>query len=129
LYEIEYFSTSYNSIIKMNKRRCIKTEEKDLILFLLLKAGLKTENYDLPENVEEYEGYVMGSIGLGNPDIAAYDGDIIQAKYLDTDNIPVIITLTKDTNGQLLDLDFWKEDFSKLLKYPLPSELAIIDIN
>jgi hypothetical protein len=113
----------------MNKRRCIKTEEKDLILFLLLKAGLKTENYDLPENVEEYEGYVMGSIGLGNPDIAAYDGDIIQAKYLDTDNIPVIITLTKDTNGQLLDLDFWKEDFSKLLKYPLPSELAIIDIN
>jgi hypothetical protein len=34
-----------------------------------------------------------------------------------------MITLTHDTEGQLLDLDFWKTDFSKLLKYPTLGEI------
>ena len=57
----------------------------------------------------------MGSISLGidnNPD--DYDGDLIQVEYTDSDGIVVVITLTKNNKNQLLDLDFWKEDFSEL---------------
>ncbi len=107
----------------MNERRKIKEEEINLIVFLLNKVGLTVDEYPINELVDEYEGYVMGSIGLGNPDISPYLGDLIQAKYIDSDGKDVAITLTMDENGQLLDLDFWKVDFSKLLVYPKPEDL------
>ena len=107
----------------MTKRRKIYNEEIELIMFLIEKANLKIEEFPITEDVEEYEGYVMGSISLGNPEIAPYAGDLIQAKYIDTDKVNVVITLTKDVNNQLLDLDFWKEDFSKLIQYPTPENL------
>ena len=107
----------------MAQRRKIKTNEQKLILFLLKKAGLNHSEFPINSEVEEYEGYVMGSIGIGDPNLSPYDGDIIQVKYIDSDHINVVITLTKDANNQLLDLDFWKEDFSKLIKYPSPEDL------
>ncbi|WP_407654650.1 DUF6984 family protein [Arcicella aquatica] len=33
------------------------------------------------------------------------------------------MTLTKNKNNQLLDLDFWKVDFSGLITYPKPEEV------
>jgi hypothetical protein len=101
----------------MNQTRKIRQNETDLIVFLLEKLNLNAADYPINEEVFEYEGGKMGSISLNNnPD--SYAGDLIQVEYIDTDNTPVMITLTHDTEGQLLDLDFWKTDFSKLLKYP-----------
>ena len=106
----------------MNQTRKIRQNEKDLILFLLKKLNLNVIDYPINEDVFEYEGGKMGSISLNNnPD--AYAGDLIQVEYIDTDNVPVMITLTHDAEGQLLDLDFWKTDFSKLLKYPALSDI------
>ena len=106
----------------MNQTRKIRQNEKDLILFLLKKLNLNVIDYLINEDVFEYEGGKMGSISLNdNPD--AYAGDLIQVEYIDTDNTPVMITLTHDTEGKLLDLDFWKTDFSKLIKYPALSEI------
>jgi hypothetical protein len=42
---------------------------------------------------------------------------------MDADKIPVVLSLTVDKNNQLLDLDFWKSDFSRLVKYPKPEDL------
>ncbi|MDP1816692.1 MAG: hypothetical protein Q8K92_19725 [Leadbetterella sp.] len=111
----------------MNERRKIKEEEINLIVFLLNKVGLTAVEYPINELVEEYEGYVMGSIGLGNPEVCPYAEDLIQAKYIDSDGKEVAITLTMDENGQLLDLDFWKVDFSKLLVYPKPENLFFVE--
>lgn len=108
----------------MGEKRKIRADEQELILFLLDKLGLDPENYPIREYVDEYEDGVMGSIGLGNSD-AIYDGDLIQVQYIDTDTTPVVITLTKDTRNQLLDLDFWKVDFSRLLSYPTPQQLIL----
>jgi len=108
----------------MLARRKIRENERNLIVFLLEKLNLGLENYPINEDVEEYEGGVMGSIGMGNPDTSPYAGDLIQANYVDSDGIAVVITLTKDTNNQLLDLDFWKVDFSKLITYPTPKDLS-----
>jgi hypothetical protein len=108
----------------MNQTRKIRQNERDLIVFLLEKLKLNVADYPINEDVFEYEGGKMGSISLNNnPD--AYAGDLIQVEYIDTDNMPVMITLTHDTEGQLLDLDFWKTDFSKLLKYPTIQEITM----
>jgi hypothetical protein len=112
----------------MLKRRKIRENEKKIILFLLEKLNLDPKEYPINEDVEEYEDGVMGSIGMRNPDISPYAGDLIQANYVDADGTSVVITLTKDTNNQLLDLDFWKVDFSKLITYPTPESLLFGEV-
>jgi hypothetical protein len=106
----------------MNDKRKIKEQEIVLIKFLLAHLNLNPDHYPISELVDEYEGGVMGSIGMGD-ETAQYAGDLIQVNYTDADNIPVVITLTYDTNNQLLDLDFWKSDFSKLIEYPKPEKI------
>ncbi len=105
--------------------RTIREEEKKIIEFLLTIKGFNHAEFPISESVHEYEGGVMGSISMQDSDGSNYSHDLIQAKYIDTDNTPVVITLTLDKEGKLLDLDFWKEDFSKLLLYPTPSQLTI----
>lgn len=106
----------------MNELRKIRNEEIDLIKFLLIKSDLDPNQFIINDMVDDYEGGRMGSIGLGKSE-AVYESDIIQAEYSDIDGSNVIISLTKDIENQLLDLDFWKVDFSKLLKYPKGIEL------
>ena len=111
----------------MEDRRKIREDERNLIAFLLGKLSLTTEQYPINEDVKEYEGGKMGSISMGNPDISPYKDDLIQAKYVDSDGTEVVITLTQCVNNQLLDLDFWKVDFSKLITYPKPKDLTFVD--
>ena len=105
--------------------RPIKPEEVVLIQAFLTYRGLNINDFDYTNEVDEYEGGIMGSICIGQPN-AQYAGDIAQAKYIDTDGVEVVISLTKDTEGRLLDFDFWKADFSKLLQYPKPSQLHFL---
>ena len=60
-------------------------------------------DYPISEYVEEYGDVPMGSIGLGDAESSEYAGDLIQVEFIDSDNTAVVITLTKDTNNQLLD--------------------------
>jgi len=107
-----------------NKTRLVKETELILIRFLLYKAGVKMEDFPISKTAFEYEGGKMGSINLVYENEGEYDSDIIQAQYIDTDNVIVMITLTKDKNNQLLDLDFWKVSFEKLETYPTPEDLV-----
>ncbi|TLV00799.1 DUF6984 family protein [Dyadobacter luticola] len=106
----------------MSKIRPIRQDEKDLIYFLLQKLNFDPAKYPFNNEVDEYEDGKMGSISLGG-DPNNYAGDLIQVEYVDIDDTPVVITLTQDIQGRLLDLDFWKTDFSKLLEYPTPDKL------
>lgn len=108
----------------MIERRQIRDNEYALITFLLARLGVSETEYPINTQVYEYEGGKMGSISLGDDD-ASYDSDLIQVEYIDTDQTPVVITLTKDNNNRLLDLDFWKTDFSKLIEYPKPEDLIL----
>jgi hypothetical protein len=109
----------------MNEKREIREEEVVLINFLLIKIGLSPSDYTIADWVDDYEGGKMGSIGMGTEE-ATYDSDLVQVEYIDSDGIDVVITLTKDTDNQLLDLDFWKIDFSKLIQYPKPENIAFV---
>lgn len=111
----------------MKESRKIRENERNLIIFLLEKLQLNTEEYPINEDVEEYEGGKMGSISMGDPDNSPYKDDLIQAKYKDSDGTEVVITLTQCAKNQLLDLDFWKVDFSKLITYPKPENLTFAE--
>jgi hypothetical protein len=102
--------------------RPIRPHEIELIAHLLAIKGLAIENYTLPKLVDPYENDKMGSISLGTAN-ATFKNDIVQVKYVDADGVDAVISLTQDTNGHLLDLDFWKVDFSKLLQYPKPDQV------
>lgn len=106
----------------MIEKRLLRQEERDLIDFLLKQLNFNPEEYPVDEYVDEYEGGKMGSISLGG-DVNGYAGDLIQVEYVDSDNIPVVITLTRDNKNHLLDLDFWKIDFSRLIDYPTPDKI------
>ena len=107
----------------MREKRIIRKNEKDLIEFLLQYLNLDPADYPVDELVDEYEGGKMGSISLGG-NVDAYGGDLIQVEYIDSDETPVVITLTKDDKDHLLDLDFWKVDFSKLIDYPTTDKIV-----
>ena len=108
----------------MREKRPIRQNEWDLIEFLLKQLNLDPKDYPVDEYVDEYEGGKMGSISLGG-DVDAYLEDLIQVEYIDSDETAVVITLTKDEKNHLLDLDFWKIDFSKLIDYPTPDRIIL----
>jgi len=110
----------------MNKTREIRPEELTLLTFLLEQCRFTRDDFPVASTVSEYEGGIMGSINMEGSDPDLYAGDLIQVGYTDVDGIEVIITLTKDMNNQLLDLDFWKMNFSKLICYPTPDKLTIL---
>ena len=47
--------------------------------------------------------------------------EIVAADYIDEDGTPVDITVNLDQEGDLFEVDFWKVNFSPLLRYPKPS--------
>ena len=106
----------------MTEKRQIRQNERDLIKFLLEKLNLDPDQFPVDDYVDDYEGGKMGSISLGG-DVNGYENDLIQVEYIDSDQTPVVITLTRDDKGHLLDLDFWKVDFSKLIDYPTPDKI------
>ena len=109
----------------MGVHRLIKEEEKRLLLFLFEQVGVSEKQYPLTGLVDEYEGGTMGSISFSLDGEATYAGDLIQVDYTDTDGTEIVITLTHDTENQLLDLDFWKVDFSALITYPQPENVIV----
>ncbi len=51
--------------------------------------------------------------------------EIGRAEYIDSDDVLVSITINSDDDGDLLELDFWKIDFSPLLRYPNAEQVKI----
>lgn len=109
----------------MSQIRKIREEEIVLAKHLLSLANKNPEEYAFPSEVDEYEGGIMGSINFTLGDSGDYAGDIVQVEYTDEDRIRVVITLTQNSKGELLDMDFWKENFAKLLRYPSPDQVQI----
>ena len=105
------------------KTRPIKDAERLIIQHLLEFIKAKPNQFEISNTAFEYEGGKMGSINLVNENQGEYKGDIAIAQYIDSDGVIVMITLTIDSNNNLLDLDFWKTNFEKLEKYPSPSDL------
>jgi hypothetical protein len=102
-------------------RRPIKNEEKVLIE-RLLKSIPDGHRFAIPAEVEN-----LGGGGSGGIQLAArgeYSEDLVEASYADEDGRTVFITLTVNEFKELYELDLWKVDFSSLIKYPGPADIA-----
>ncbi|UXP33318.1 hypothetical protein N6H18_05055 [Reichenbachiella agarivorans] len=107
----------------MSISREIKAEERAIVLAMLEQSGLNATDFPMSEQVAAYGQPYMGSINFDNDRPDLYDGDIAQCEYLDADGMRVVLSLTKDQEGKLLDLDIWKENFTALVAYPTPETL------
>ena len=104
------------------QQRPIKKQERLLIQHLLeLADGRK--DFELPQIVFDLDDDGLQTIRLCSDLQACYLHDLIQAKYLDDDNILVLITLTISNTNELYELEFWKVYSHKLITYPSPEKV------
>jgi len=52
---------------------------------------------------------------------------LCEAESVDSDNIPLKISINLDEEGHLFELDIWKVNFSPLRTYPAPSTLHFLN--
>jgi len=55
----------------------------------------------------------------------AFGEVIASCEFIDTDGVPVSVTLNLDQQGQLFELDVWKADFSPLHAWPDPLAIRL----
>jgi hypothetical protein len=106
-------------------QRPLKEQEKVLIHHLLQLVHCK-KYFTLPQTVYDLDDDEMQSIRLASDPQAKYLHDLIQVKYLDDDNIVVLITLTESNVNELFELKFWKVYSNKLISYPTPEKVKLI---
>lgn len=102
--------------------RPIRNDELELTKHLLVESKF---HCSIPDTVKDLEDGNMGSIRFASDPQKKFGRELITAKFTDTDNIPVIITINLDEQDQLFELDFWKVDFSSLKRFPTSNELVI----
>ena len=115
------------SLYSNNIVRSLTDKEKALLRHLLTgnRAGL-TLNLDSAKVFDMNDGG-MGSIRFQtkNGEDRQFGAWIAGADYYDIDDVLVQITINVDQDGRLFEIDSWKMDYSKLIRYPEPNQLKI----
>ena len=102
--------------------RKITVSERQLVSYLLEQVGI---SIDIPEMILDMKDGGMGSISFDINETQKRANLIAGGTFLDEDGILVEFELTNDDNGNLLELDFWKVDFSKLISFPKLNEIKM----
>ena len=107
----------------------MRSNERELVRALLAGVYPDSEIEGRLANaiVQDMSDGGMGSIRFKNstPPVGR---EIAEAEYLDQDGVIVRITLNLDRDGGLFEVDFWKVDFSPLLRYPKPQDLKMLRV-
>jgi hypothetical protein len=110
----------------------MRSDEQDLVRALL--SGIYPESeIDLRlarAIVQDMSDDGMGSIRFGeSASKKRHFGQVAAAAdYVDQDGVLVSITLNLDGQSDLFEVDFWKVDFSPLLRYPRPQDLRLREV-
>ena len=105
------------------QKRPIKEQEK-ILIYHLLELVHRRKYFSVPEFVSDLNDDEMQSIRIVSNSQAKHLNDLIQVKYLDDDNILVLITLTESDTNELYELKFWKVYSNKLITYPIPEKVT-----
>jgi hypothetical protein len=71
----------------------------------------------------------MGSLLLAPKDAnpsRKFGRQLVLGQFLDTDGIPVSVSINVDQEGKLFELDIWKVDFSPLVQWPVPDSINVV---
>lgn len=98
-------------------------EEEKLLDFLVKKSSIVLpENWKMGLLVRPTDDGGMGSLYLfpqGNViEGRLFGAQISDFQFADLDGVQVIASLNVDNHGNLFELDIWRTDFGKLLKFP-----------
>jgi hypothetical protein len=110
-----------------NVVRPLRDAERRVVAYLLGAASHEVQ-YDLERcMVTDLRDGGMGSLRFVSDDEPerSFGRTIAEAEYLDADDVPVSIALSLDGQDRLYEVDFWKVNFSPLLRYPVPEQLKI----
>lgn len=110
--------------------RPLRQEERDVVLTLLKHSpsfALLSSMLDTIAVTDMNDGK-MGSIKFLHRDDRDHclGFELAKATYTDEDGILVSIALNLDQYGELFELDFWKVDFSSLIRYPRIDDLTVV---
>jgi hypothetical protein len=76
--------------------------------------------------VEDMEDGGMGSLLFASSTTKPrYGRTVSEAWFLDSDRVPVVVSLNLDQNDELFELDSWKVDFSPRRSLPAGPELLM----
>ena len=112
--------------------RELREDELRVLRKVLSQTSIETE---FEEQVASMKVQTMADGGMGSIRFyngrdrspLDYGGQIAEAAFQDADGVPVSITLSVDTIGDLFEMDVFKADFSPLIRYPDLADLAIIE--
>ncbi len=111
--------------------RPLRKEERALLNALLDSCGLKALSCAQLDGVrvtDMLDGS-MGSIRFVQHAPRRYGKTLAEARFLDEDGALVSVALNADEQGDPLEMDFWKVDFTPLRRYPSPSEIETHPLN
>jgi hypothetical protein len=115
---------------KSGLERPLRSEESALIRRLLsgVYPTAELERALTQSRVVDMQDGGMGSIRFVRSGPRSFGKALVEARYSDSDGVLVSIAVNADRQGQLFELDFWKVDFSPLIRYPKPSDVSGISI-
>ena len=100
------------------------THEIILLNKLLQAGGITLDIQNL--NVSPISDGRMGSFEIVTESHNRVFGYIAsECHFIDSDNVPVLVTLNLDQFGKPFEVDIWKVDFQSILKWPKESELVL----
>ena len=108
--------------------RQLKPEEYTLLKFMLDQSVH-------PDLANELESAIVTDMADGGMGSLRFVGNrsnkmgkvLCEAETVDSDNVPLEISINLDKDGRLFELDIWKVDFSSLQTYPSPSTLKFLN--
>ena len=101
--------------------RLLRDEEIPLVKALFDAAGIE---FSKSMTVEDMNDGGMGSL-LIKKDTKVGLFDVAKLEFIDEDNVVVFATLNCATNGEPVEIDMWKVDYSKLKKWPEADQLKL----
>ncbi|MCL1960307.1 MAG: hypothetical protein FWG56_00665 [Desulfovibrionaceae bacterium] len=103
--------------------RSLKNEEKALLTALIAgkPQAAKFLCSLVNAHVEEMDDGGMGSVRFCASDARPrrLGEQLIEKEFVDSDGVPVMVTVNLDDRGNLFELDIWKVDFSPLRQFPV----------
>ena len=104
--------------------RQLKPEEYALLKFMLDQSGHTDVGSELePATVTDMSDGGMGSLRFVSSRSNKMGKVLCEAEAIDSDHVPLQISINLDEEGHLFELDIWKVDFSSLKTYPSTSML------
>jgi hypothetical protein len=101
-----------------------KSDIIPLLNFLLEQAHIKIDLSSLKLEVMDDGGMGSHKFITNNKD-SQFGKNVAQCEFIDSDGIHVSAALFLDQYGALYELDLFKSDFSKLLRWPSTEELSV----